>query len=382
MQKDNKKIKVGIAFDEFEVRHGLVYLKKTGRIIGLLEQVKEKDIDNIREESIPSNEITHVLQFFLISTNSEISLPIGYVGTRNADGDLVYNYVVKIIENLKSTEIHWGSSDGASGCKTFIRLMKLKYPNYIHIFDFVHLVKLLRNVLLNKKLKKNNVLFSMTDLIPLYEQEIIKVKFDVLQIPTDRMNLENVIDLFEIIDELKANSSLGIQQFGIYIEHIKILYNLFNENQSMEKKETIIGIIRNYFLTNKNTKEWINSDLYFMLETTLTNIQIIIKKEKLSEISHISTNIVENFFSIIRRKILYPNFYEYAVTYEKAWVELVKFFTKENPVPYRNRILSKTKKYWNQVSSKLILNIILTSFLESYYFFGRLYEFTDGKYSR
>lgn len=80
MIKD-KSIEAGIVMDEFEIRKGLVYLKNTGRLVGLLEEIKEKDVMNLNNNQIEYREANHILQFFLISNCGQISLPIGFVPT-------------------------------------------------------------------------------------------------------------------------------------------------------------------------------------------------------------------------------------------------------------------------------------------------------------
>ena len=59
-----EKSEFGIVIDEFEIRKGLVYIKGTGRLIGLLREWKEKDVFQIKEEDIEFQEANHVLQFF------------------------------------------------------------------------------------------------------------------------------------------------------------------------------------------------------------------------------------------------------------------------------------------------------------------------------
>lgn len=41
-------------------------------------------------------------------------------------------------------DIRVGISDGFQGVLSFIELMKKKFPNYLHIFDYPHVVKLIR----------------------------------------------------------------------------------------------------------------------------------------------------------------------------------------------------------------------------------------------
>lgn len=109
----------------------------------------------------------------------------------------------------------------------------------------------------------------------------------------------------------------------------------------------LITELKNYFLNHKSNETWITKDVENMLQITLTNLETRFNTNPSPSISYLGTNIVENFFSVIRSKILYPNFYEFSIVYYKAWVELVKIFTKNPPIPYSERKLSG-KKYNNQ----------------------------------
>lgn len=74
--------------------------------------------------------------------------------------------------------------------------MKNVFPNVLHYFDYPHVVKLLRNSLLNRNLQRNGVEFSLRMLLPYGEQ--LKLKLEDI-IPTDKMCLQNVLNLTNVI---------------------------------------------------------------------------------------------------------------------------------------------------------------------------------------
>lgn len=71
-------------WDEIEIRHGLVYLVSTGRLIGTLEEILEKDITNSKfnRKYFEKNQAKQILQIFFTSDNSTISVPLGFIPTQ------------------------------------------------------------------------------------------------------------------------------------------------------------------------------------------------------------------------------------------------------------------------------------------------------------
>lgn len=92
-----------------------------------------------------------------------------------------------------------------------------------------------------------------------------------------------------------------------------------------------------------------------MLQTNFTTLESKLKqlsKGSQVKISHLSTLCVENFFSIIRSKILYPNIYEYSVVYSKAWNEFIKRNTMDLAMTLPSRQLSSNHYYNDNTSTK------------------------------
>lgn len=131
-----------------------------------------------------------------------------------------------------------------------------------------------------------------------------------------------------------------------FFEYSLKLYNLFDDNKiPIKDKKNIINELLNYFCKRKE-KKWLTRDLSFQIETTLNSLLTWLNTNTSPNTSHLSTTIVENFFSIIRKKILYPNLFEYSLVYYKAFIELVKYFSNSE-IPYYRKSLSKNKKYNN-----------------------------------
>ena len=169
----------GLVFDEMEIRHGLTYLKSTGRILGLvLGELFEENIHEflLQNEDILSLIGKTVMQVFFISTNGLVSIPIWYFLSNKTTGESVFNQIKEIVNELKKQEINitWGSSDGFTSSRQYILKMKENFNSYHHVYNYVHILKLLRNVLLNKLLhyKVSSFGFCIRDLIDLYEDNV------------------------------------------------------------------------------------------------------------------------------------------------------------------------------------------------------------------
>jgi hypothetical protein len=71
-----------IAFDEFEIKPSLTFDKHTRSVIGLVDDVKEKHYEEYKDKNLQELMITKLTQFFFVSLDSKISIPIGYIGNR------------------------------------------------------------------------------------------------------------------------------------------------------------------------------------------------------------------------------------------------------------------------------------------------------------
>jgi len=357
----------GLVFDEIEIRAGLCYLKRTGRLIGFSTPVSERNIKTFLEQhKKPEERIAKkVFQVFFVSLDGTISLPLCFYPTTGASGQWVFSTVSTLLLSFKEygIDIVWGSSDGFSGSSDFIKKMSTKFPQYSHIFDYVHVVKNLRNTLLNKVLKNSQCGsgFCMKTLWTLFEENSAYqslLKIDDLA-PSDKMALVPVKNLWKVLPELEKESSPDCYALLTFIKQMKTFYDVF-DSPGITFQERIGKLIQveSFFSSWSSDPQWkdfsITSELEVQISTSLKSLQSIgsayekVFGVPLPHISYFGTNIVENYFSIIRSKIRYPNFFEYAYTSNRAWIELVKVFAKDRPYPMKSHHLSKQLYYNNQ----------------------------------
>jgi hypothetical protein len=84
-----------------------------------------------------------VLQVFFVSLDGTISLPLCFFPTTGSSGSSVFQKLSPLMSSFAEhgIEITWGSSDGFSGSSDFVRKMHLSFPQYAHVFDYIHILK-------------------------------------------------------------------------------------------------------------------------------------------------------------------------------------------------------------------------------------------------
>jgi hypothetical protein len=141
----------GLVFDEIEIRAGVCYLQHTGCLIGFDVPVLEKNVRTFLDQNKqPENCIAKkVLQVFFVSLDGTISLPLCFFPTTGSSGSSVFQKLSPLMSSFAEhgIEITWGSSDGFSGSSDFVRKMHLSFPQYAHVFDYIHILKNLQNTL-------------------------------------------------------------------------------------------------------------------------------------------------------------------------------------------------------------------------------------------
>lgn len=146
----------GLVFDEIEIRHGLMYRKFDGRIIGGVDLIPESKVFELRESDIPNLLATHIMQIFLVSTDMRVTVPLGYFPTNGVSSQWLFNKISILVDQFLSFQvnINWTSSDGFKQASEFkIKMeafMKEKKIKYYHIYDYVHVLKNMRNNLLKR----------------------------------------------------------------------------------------------------------------------------------------------------------------------------------------------------------------------------------------
>ena len=337
----------GIVTDEIDIRSGVIFLKSSGQLLGLEHLLSVYDVNHSTKDTMEGGLAKKVLQFFFVDNTGNISIPMGYLPTVGATGKFLFDSVKAKIEMLGRTgiDVTWGSSDAFSGSSEFVSLMATYKPSYYHFYDFVHTVKSGRNQLINRQVAYDNIEFSMQHVYDLWEKfpafSNAGISFDDIH-PSDKQCLKHVMNL---VTQHNLFSSIKNPQYtqkakaiGFYLKFFCDYYELFNNNDTpMDLKHDIARRLlkESYLLRN------VTEQLREQLEVTLKNFHSFFSQRQLQKTSIFGTNIVENFFSIIRAKIRchrsireleftsirYPNLFEYGCVYSRAWIELVKRFS-------------------------------------------------------
>jgi len=218
---------------------------------------------------------TKALQFFFVSTDGKCSLPLGFIPTTGITGQEIVGEVLNLISIFQEQEIeiHWTSSDGFQANRDFLEKIKSVYPNFLHFFDYEHLLKNLRNALINTRIQwpGHDNPFSMRDL---YDFSVTHPQFrnyfkhDVF--PVDKMIIKPVIDLLNVdfIDFLKnSESTQEIKGLVSYFEFMKEFYEVFRVNENWERKEKRITELLK--IIQKLDNSGLSCHLIFELNLTL-----------------------------------------------------------------------------------------------------------------
>jgi len=274
------------------------------------------------------------LQIFFVSTDAQMSLPLGFLPMHKINGEKVYLHMKRILDLFRDhtpIDIHWGSSDGFQSHKTFLAQIIKAYPNYVHFFDTVHILKNLRNHLLNKVMTVDKVQFSMKTLCLLKNEDVDHDKRRLYRnllphdpIPTDKMNISMVDMLLQpaLIRALKTEKEEG-KSLGEYFQQMLNLKEGMTDNRlTYPERIAKLDSAEGYF---KGLEDSLG-DMQLQIRTTVASLKALHKLDPdlVLKPSVFGTLIVENFFSTIRASIRYPSLWEYAIVYSRAWMELVK----------------------------------------------------------
>eukprot|EP01117_Protostelium_nocturnum_P016476 TRINITY_DN6516_c0_g2_i1.p1 TRINITY_DN6516_c0_g2~~TRINITY_DN6516_c0_g2_i1.p1 ORF type:complete len:618 (+),score=92.84 TRINITY_DN6516_c0_g2_i1:603-2456(+) len=167
--------------------------------------------------------------------------------------------------------------------------------------------------------------------------------------PSDVMDLDPVRRLInpELIQILNRRTEPKLNALGQYLNHLHQWYQSFrNHDLSIENKVDTLKKCYLYFESLKGVTD------VFKRQTkeTYESLQLFAEFMKKAEIqftktSYLGTDVVENFFSIIRQKVRYPTLFDYWYTQERAWNQLIQ---KHNAKPdYRLPQKSFSKNCYN-----------------------------------
>jgi len=157
--------------------------------------------------------------------------------------------------------IVWGSSDAFKSNQTLLSKLRTTKRQYYHVYDPLHTLKNLRNLLLNKDLCLDDVFFNMHTINNLRNSEdpVVRKKYRQLlpesPFPSDTMNLSAVHDLLKnkLIETLKKEESLPCQALATYLNNMKIFYSACTENHiSLAERKNRLSQVADFFGRMKN----------------------------------------------------------------------------------------------------------------------------------
>jgi hypothetical protein len=364
-----KSTKLVVAYDEFEIRRGLIFNKSVGKVIGFSN--KQLDRNNFyneyieNEKQIEENDIaSKVIQFFITSFDGEITFPVGVFGHQNSHSSFVTSKIKELIDIFSKLDnefkIKVTCSDGYRGNEVVSRNLKNQY-GILHVYDYVHVLKRARNLLLNRNLKypigEEKVYFSINALRKLYltNEKYKNLINDETTMPQDIMKWEPVKKLLndELIENLIKEEEKSCVALGYYLKNLNNYYNLFRKlNETNEiKLERIDEIVKflNDWKFNIDFKDgFINEELYEHITESILNMKYLLINNDDLVVSSINTLTVENYFGTIRAKIRKPSMMEYLNCSRMAWISLKSKLYQDSP--YRVANSKKTGKYYNNTN--------------------------------
>ena len=356
--------KVVIAWDEIEIRYGLIWNPSTKELIGRVDgPIAEKDAKSANWAKMNDGLATHVIQFFLVSANGAASLPIGFHPMTAINGEKVFNIVEPLFKMLSegelALEVIATTSDAFPSNTVLMSKLKDKGYKSVHIFDPLHLLKTMRNNLWNQILSKDGIEFNLNTLDDLLKssdtptRQIFNKVHPGSPFPKDQMDLAPIRKLLspELIEKLRERPEPHVKKFGEYLQNMRI-FDLATTDNSMGNEERFsrLRLVVDYFKTLKGLT-W---GIIDQLSTTVSSIQHVydLSRKEGEEfefrVSVLGTIVVENFFSTVRAKCRYPNLWEYAVFSRRALFELIKANSSDYLFVGPKKGVDQWKKYGNQ----------------------------------
>lgn len=116
-----------------------------------------------------------------------------------------------------------------------------------------------------------------------------------------------------------------------YLQKTRDYYYLFEKDASPQLKIKKCDELLEYFAKEREYPEkWLTSETVQFIQISLTNLKWLLESGLIeSKTSHLTTNVVENFFSCVCSKILYPTFFDYCINHALK-PGLVSYFISRN----------------------------------------------------
>lgn len=365
----------GLHFDEIDIREGLAFGPNNTLIGTTLNGIKEKDVLTFYDENkgkIPSKIANRVFQIFYVALDGSACIPIHYIPSRDLSAEKAFSYIKSIVDEAAKhkIQIKWTSSDLFSGFASYLELMKAEYGDWMHFLDMSHVIKCIRNSGLGSEWKNPDCSegFSIRDLVTLwFSDEQLRKKIKLRRIwPVDKQDMESPKLLFELIPALKDSSNTKIQALAKLLQHLSNYYECWSDgtkaaSEKLDQIKQFIDYLEKWKLKN-GTENFISHQSFSAIKVThasLIKFKAFFESTlqiPLNNFCFLDTLIVENFFSMIRSKVRYPNLWQYSCIHSAAWRELVKKFASD--CSYSQRSGKIGQKYPNQKGLKFTMSMV------------------------
>ena len=374
----------GLACDGVDIAKSLTIIGNT--VLGLDNNRDITYLLNTPVQKIMDSVATHMQQFFLISLDGNIVIPIHAFPYRS----ITYNSLVAMIKKIKEDfkdkiKISWLSLDGD------LPDIEGKLPDNMLIFrDTDHVCKNGRNAILHKTIQwkdiDNDVKVSLTDLQKLEDNHIAGVdsnvtsalkkllkfkscgisSYDKLRLdPVKRLVHRDVINFLDV--NFKKNETdiekkmLSLSRYLKLLNAVLYLWDWKDNEKSAAYHNSTEERINH--LKIELCKLQLNSRSHFTVQCqSLVRNYYSIKELNIPGMKYslLVTRMVENFFSTVRNFVQHPNVEEYLRSTFKAGI----IFAKEHsdliffPLKPKEEIIGS----YNKISG---VNISWKEFMDS-----------------
>jgi DNA polymerase III epsilon subunit-like protein len=357
---------VMVAWDEIEIRHGLIWNASTKELLGKASgPIAEKNAQSEDWPNMNNLLATHVTQFFLVSIDGAASVPIGFFPMVNINGEKVHKILKPLLELLRAGDdpltVVATASDAFASNKTLLDLLRRHGEKIVHVFDPLHQEKNFRNNLWNKQISsKDKITFNLTLLDDLLQSSHgpTRRRFNQLHpsspFPKDQMDLAPILKLLnpELISALKEREEPAVKAMAEYLQHMCLFHDATTDNEmDNDVRFQSLDRVVKYF----QSLSGLTSGLVDQLCTTVESLKVLHDLSTKEEtkftfrVSVLGTIVVENFFSTVRSKCRYPNLWEYAVFARRAYFELIKNNAEDYLFIGPKKGQNQWKKYGNQI---------------------------------
>eukprot|EP01119_Soliformovum_irregulare_P002996 TRINITY_DN1326_c0_g2_i5.p1 TRINITY_DN1326_c0_g2~~TRINITY_DN1326_c0_g2_i5.p1 ORF type:complete len:1813 (-),score=279.51 TRINITY_DN1326_c0_g2_i5:2368-7806(-) len=331
-----------LSWDEMDVNDGFIYSGREEFVCGYVDQLA-RSFEETPTEPISEADIAHkICVFFLVSSDGHFCTPIlaRGVGKNHFQEEFLekhcrhINAIFQKCSPNDSFRIVGGIADGAQGNLSFTQnsARTVFGQHFLFIGDFSHLVKRMRNALVNGVLARleniddEPIYFSVQTLMAHGKHPELK---DILSdrhilSPVDKMDMDPVKKICQpkITAFLRKQENAEDSALADYLEFMFNLYQIFRDEHDVAKFPTW----RDWNVYRRNRLQsmlqWLEAwksasikghflakELFQELGITLANTIHFLESYESEEINlcSISTLAVEHFFSCIRHKFKRPN---------------------------------------------------------------------------